>query len=259
MDCAQVVENTIKELKLGFKCVQHDRFLSIITPYLYPDNDLVEIFIEELEDNAILVTDLGETLRHLESMGLDLYASRKRKFLLDQIAQRIHVQLVRGRLEKRGSKADVGAMLLDVATAAHSIASLMYTSKAYEPTVFNDEVSDYLTENDIKHQKNYPIIGTTGKKYRVNIRVNSNRPRELFVETLSPSQESAVTTTVNRVVRLWVDIEASKDRVSLLNDLDFSWRDEDIALLQRMSIIQLWSKKEQFLVYAKGNIQKPSN
>jgi hypothetical protein len=254
MDCTQIIEGTIKELKLGFKCIPSDRFLTIVTPYLYPDNDLIEVFVEEIDDNILRVTDLGETLRHLESMGLDLFASRKRKFLLDQIAQRTHVILERGKLQKEGSTEEIGATMLDVIAASHSVASLMYTSKAYEPTIFNDEVSEYLTENSIKHQKDYPVVGLSGKKYRVNIQVNSNRPKELLIETLSPSQEYAITATINRVIRLWFDIEGHREKVSLLNDVDFTWRNEDIALLGRASFIQYWSKKEQFLTLVKGKV-----
>lgn len=100
MECSEIIEKAIKALKLGFKCVPYETRMCIITPYLYPDNDLIEIFVEEISGNKLRVTDLGETLRHLESVGLDLLASRKRKFLLEQISQRLHVDIINGKLEK---------------------------------------------------------------------------------------------------------------------------------------------------------------
>lgn len=253
MECSEIIEKAIKALKLGFKCVPYETRMCIITPYLYPDNDLIEIFVEEISGNKLRVTDLGETLRHLESVGLDLLASRKRKFLLEQISQRLHVDIINGKLEKECLPDDVGPMLIDVAATAHAVADLIYTSKAYEPTTFNEEVSLFLTEKEVEHSKNYKVTGETGKTYRVGLRLNGIRPVEVLIETLSPPQETAMTSTINRALRKWFDIDGERHKVSLFNDIDYTWKEEDIALLQKVSIIHNWSNKEQFLQYIKSD------
>ena len=169
MECSEIIQKVIDSLKLGFKCIPYERRLCIVTPYLYSDNDLIEVFVETIGTNRVRVTDLGETLRHLESLGFDLLASRKRKFLLEQITQRMHVLNQRGRLEKEGSIDEVGSLLIDVSAAAHSIAGLIYTSKAYEPATFPDEVSIFLSERKIEHEKNYKVVGETGKLSLIHI------------------------------------------------------------------------------------------
>lgn len=98
--CEEVVEKTLSELCTSFQYMPYDRGLCIVTPYLYPDNDLIEVFIEELAGGLLRVTDLGETLRHLASRGIDVLNSPKRRFMLEQIARRLHVVLTGGRLEK---------------------------------------------------------------------------------------------------------------------------------------------------------------
>ena len=251
MECSNIIEKAAEALRMGFKCLEYDKRICIVTPYLYPDNDLIEVFAEYIGGNQIRITDLGETLRHLESVGLDLLASRKRRFLLEQITKRMHVEVQRGKLQKEGPIDNVGILLVDVAAAAQAVADLIYTSKAYEPATFPEEVSILLTEHNIEHEKRYPIIGETGKKYRVNLRINGHREKEILVEALSPSQETAITTTVNRVFRLWSDVDGAKRKVSLLNDIDYSWKKEDMALLQKVSIIHNWANKERFLEYVK--------
>jgi len=252
MECSDIIKKAIETLELGFKCTQYGKRMCIVTPYMYPDNDLIEVFIEDIAGNRVRATDLGETLRHLESLGLDLLASRKRQFLLEQITQRIHVNVQRGKLEKEGSVDEVGTLLVDVAAAAHGVADLIYTSKAYEPATFPEEVSMLLTENNIEHEKRHRVIGDTGKKYWVSLRINGHKDAEILVEALSPSQEAAITATVNRAFRLWSDVDGTRRKVSLLNDIDYLWKKEDIALLQKVSVIHIWSKREQFLNYVRG-------
>ena len=249
MECKEIIERTVENLRLGFKCMPSDRRVSIITPYLYPDNDLVEVFVEEISPDRVRVTDLGETLRHLESLGIDVLASSKRRFLLEQITGRIHVDIQRGKLEKEGSIGDLGTLLMDVVAAAQGVAGLVYTSKVYEPATFPEEVSIFLSEQKIEHEKRPLVFGATGKKYWVSLRINGKRPKETLIEAMSPSQEAAMTTMINRVFRMWFDINGTKSKVSLLNDIDYSWKSEDVALLERVSVVRGWSKKEQFLQY----------
>lgn len=253
MECSEIIEKTIETLRLGFKCIPSERRICVITPYLYPDNDLIEVFIDDMGANNFRVTDLGETLRHLESVGLDLLGSRKRRFLLEQITQRLHVNNRNGKLEKEGSADEIGSILVDVTAAAHAVSDLIYTSKAYEPATFIEEVSLFLSEREIKHDKNYKVLGETGKTYRVSLRIDGSRPAEILVETLSPPQETAMTATVNRALRKWFDINGSRRKISLFNDIDYIWKDEDKALLQRVSVIHNWSNKERFLEYVQSD------
>ena len=48
MECADVIEKTLSELEGAFHCMRYDRGICVVTPYLYPDNDLIEVFVEEL-------------------------------------------------------------------------------------------------------------------------------------------------------------------------------------------------------------------
>ncbi len=252
MECTEVIERAIENLRLGFKCLPAERRMCIVTPYLYPDNDLVEAFVEEIAPNLIRVTDLGETLRHLESLGIDVLASSKRRFLLEQITKRLHVNIQRGKLEREGTPENVGSLLMDVVSAAQGVADLVYTSKAYEPATFPEEVSIFLAEHEIEHEKRPSIYGATGKKYWVSLRINGRRDKGILVEAMSPSQESAMTATVNRVLRMWFDVDETAAKVSLLNDVDYLWKPEDMALLERVSVIQTWSRKQQFIEYIRS-------
>lgn len=250
MECSDIIQKAVEHLKESFRCIPGNERICIVTPYLYPDNDLIELFVEDIGVDKVRVTDLGETLRHLESIGLDLLSSRKRRFLLNQIAQRIHITVNNGRLEKEGTVQDVGSLISDLAESARSISDLIYTSKAYEPATFPQEVSVYLNEHKIEHERNYKLTGSrTEGVYKVDIYIDGKRSSPILVDTLSPPQESAIKTTVNRTLRKWFDINGHRTKISLLNDIDYTWRDDDLKLLSDLSVVYIWSQKDRFLDY----------
>ena len=139
--------------------------LRIITPYLYPDNDLIEIYVEELPLGQIRVTDLTETLRHLHARGFDVFESPKRRFMVETIASRTGVELAQGQLAKIGETSQVGDLLFDLIVAARGVSDLIYTSKTYEPATFSEEVEEFSNIhglNQIRYAKGN-IVETFGE------------------------------------------------------------------------------------------------
>ena len=60
MECWEIIDKYISGLRKGFHCVPGDKRLRIITPYLYPDNDLIEVFIEDLGSGVLKLQTLGK-------------------------------------------------------------------------------------------------------------------------------------------------------------------------------------------------------
>ncbi len=251
LDCARIVESAVEQFQAGFDCEMEGGRISIVTPYLYPDNGLVEIFVEEVEADQIRVSDLGETLRRLELMGADPLASAKGRFLIDQTVRRLHVLSERGRIEKYGPASEAASLMLDVIAASQAISGLIYTSRAVESASFPSEVALFLKEQEIDAIPRYPVLGESGKKYKVGFRLyfESQNPLEVFLEPLSPPHENGITAQVNRTVRMWVDVNGARSKISLLNDSALEWRAEDVLLLSRLSDVQRWSNRSALLSY----------
>ena len=72
------------------------------------------------------------------------------------------------------------------------------------------------------------------------------------VEALSSSQETAMTATVNRAFRHWSNVDGTRRKASLLNDVDYLWKKEDTALLRGVAVTQTWNSKEHFLDYVRS-------
>jgi len=218
MECREIVERHIAGLKEEFRCISTERRLRIITPYLYPDNDLIEIFVEDLGKGRVKITDLGEAFRHLHSQGFDVFASSKRKFLAETIASRVNVEMSGGKLIRIVTVDEISEAIFDIITASRGIADLIYTSRTYEPGTFFDEVKGEV--------------------------LNS---KKTYLQTLSPRNVLRIKGKVDATVRMWLDFNAQFKKLSLLNDIDFQWKEPDVNILSRVSIVQFWSKKDELV------------
>lgn len=74
----QEIARTIGEL---FTCSTVNDYIRIRTPLLYPDGDVIDIYLKEKEEQYIL-TDLGETLRWLRMQTISEKRSEKQETLI---------------------------------------------------------------------------------------------------------------------------------------------------------------------------------
>lgn len=245
--CQQAIKSYLATLEEGFSCISSDDRLRIITPYLYPDNDLIEIFVEEELSGQVRATDLGETLRHLHARGFDPFESPKRKFMVETIASRVGVDVLRGQLTKTGDISQLGDLFLDVIIAARGMSDLIYTSKTFEPATFLEEVEQFLNLNQLPVQPKVKLPGISGRVYVVHFKVTIG-PH--FVQALSPLAVAGLKPKVDATVRMWVDCNhelTREQKVTLLNDVDFQWKPYDVSLLDRLSAVHYWTKKESLV------------
>lgn len=252
MDCEKIINKYLEGLKEEFKCMRIDNKLRIITPYIYPDNDLIEIFIEDLGDSNLIVTDLGEGFRHLHSQGFDVYASPKRKFLAETIASRVNVEISRGKLLRFAQIEKIHEAIFDVITAIRGIADLIYTSKTYEPGAFVEEVKGFLDEQMIKYESKVKITGESNRIYTVDFEIFNGK--NSYLQTLSPKNIQGVKNKVDATVRMWLDFNFGYDKFSLLNDIDFEWKETDITILNRVSKNLFWSEKKNLIMSLKESL-----
>lgn len=238
MTCETVIREYLSKLRLEFACEQVNGRLRLVTPYLYPDNDLIEIYVEQLPDGRIRVTDLGEATRHLHTQGFDVFASPKRKFIAETVASRVNALFRDGTLEKEGKPEDVGGMLFDIVAASRGVADLIYTSRAYEPAPFIDEVAEYLRQQIIPFEQRVPVRGESGRQYKIPFKIKS-----VYLQPLTAEFQRSLKPRVDATVRMWVDVDKIASKYSLLNDVDFDWAEPDVLLLSRLSTVFRWSDR----------------
>lgn len=243
--CDDVIQAHVRHLGSQFSCYEEDSRLWIVSPYAHPDRDLVELTIRA-EGDGLQISDLGETFRHLASVGADPRSTSKGEYLVSEILKDHGVELRQGVLAKQASRDDLGEAFQDVLSASLAVSQLVFLSRGFRPATFEEEVSQYLAQQNIAAQPSHVERGRTGKAYRIDFYATS-REHELLLEALSATSTASTTSKVNAAFRLWSDVSNDRWRATLLDDRTAAWRTEDIALLEAVSTVYFWSAKDETL------------
>lgn len=245
MTCEELISTHLEGLHQRFHCVRQDNGrLCLVTPYLYPDHDNVEVFVRDKGD-VVVVSDLGETLRRLDTLGMDVLDTPSLFYTAHRIADGFRAGIREGVILKEGARADVGQLVFEVATVCQAVGSLVYGSKAYKPLRFQEEVRAFFTNSGFQFDQKVPVTGGSRTTYRVDFGVWVTRTKRALVEPLSPTKSSGSRRKVNATFRMWVDLGGDRDtQVSLLNDQLVHFGEEDIALLNRVSTVRRWTRRD---------------
>ena len=121
--CKQIEE------KIGklFTCSEMNGYVRIRTPYLYPDGDVIDLFLSE-KNGSFTLTDLGETLGWLKTQTVAPKKSPKQRQLIADVCLNHGVELFRGMLTVRLKTAEeVAEALTRLSQASLRVADLWFT------------------------------------------------------------------------------------------------------------------------------------
>ena len=247
MNCGELVSSYLRHVEDGFVCqARPDGSAVVVTPYRMPDGDLIELLVERGTGGGVVVSDLGETIAMLAVQGFDPHASEKRKWLLERASRLADVTLNEGELRKQGPSENVGSLILDVAAAARGVADLIYLHRSQEPRDFDARVVEFVSDHAAEVLPRAPIKGESGHTYRVTAKVLRVDRKPLLVSALSPRGQGQIKASVDRTIRQWVDIDGAFERaqkISFLNDTGVDWKQSDLNLLGRFSMISTWKTR----------------
>src|SRR5690349_2034731 len=94
-----------QQLGAMFTCERVGGYTRVRTPFLYPDGDIVDLFISD-EGGILTVTDLGETTRWLRMQSIAPKRSPRQQKLIEDITLNHGVEFFRGMLVARAHNAN---------------------------------------------------------------------------------------------------------------------------------------------------------
>ncbi len=246
--CRELVEAYLLHQDQRFHCYETGGRLWVVSPYLYPDGDLIEVAVRP-HDAEVTVTDLGEALRHLGKVGFDPAVSPKADYLLTEVLKQQGAELDRGMIVKRVPRERLGEALESVLAACLGVAHVGFLAAAARPATFPEEVGQLLSARGLYFETGYREAGRSGKVYRIHFRLGRFR-RVGLMQVLAPTTPGGMTAAVNATFRLWSDLENSRWRATVLDDRRLAWRPADVNLLQRVSAVYRWTERENGLTAA---------
>lgn len=251
MNCKDLLSAYFKTLWDGSSCREDPNGrLSVVLPFLYPDHDNIEIFVRDKGD-TVVISDLGETLRRLDTLGLDIESSGTLAFQVERITSGFQVGVENGAMFKEGPRDDAGTLMFDVLSACMAVGDLAYAGRNYRPLTFHEEVSKLLLATGLEFTENQPVTGAvTATHYSIDFMVVAPH-RVSYVQAMAARTESGRKKWVNQTYRMWMDVQTAEEKVvrkvSLLNDDTSRVREEDVRLLQTVSTVFRWSDTPRFI------------
>ena len=201
MTPCEKIARTVNEL---FICSPVNGYQQIRTPFLYPDGDIIDLYLAT-NGQQVTLTDLGETTRWLRVQSLSQKRSVKQKQMIEDICLNHGIEFFRGMLSLRVNETDDMALVVTrLAQAAIRVSDLSFTFRQRVAETVSDEVSDLLSECLIPFDRGEPLAGRSGKVWRIDFHVRAPQ-RSSLVNVLSTASKGTVRGIVDHTVATWFD------------------------------------------------------
>ena len=254
---SEVVKQYLANLGRMFHCTSYDDCLVVITPYLDPDNDMISLYISELPGVGVQVSDGGETNANLfVHAAYDLSRSARGRDIAKDIASSNVVDFTGSQLVKTGPVEELGSIMLDVIMAAHGLSHLRYTHLRYKPThpvlrkqkaaIFTRKLENFLAERNLEHLSSPKLTGQSGQIYNVHYQING----AAYLQSLNPGRSSRAKPLVDRTFGMWADCNDNLgpgQKITLLNDEAFPWKEAHVKRLSQVSTVINWSDRDKLV------------
>ena len=236
-----------------FTCTQLNDCTRIRTPFLYPDGDIIDLFLQ-YKDGQFTLTDLGETIRWLKMQTLAPKRSPKQNQLIQDVCLTNGVELFRGMLVARlhGGIDALSQAVARLAQACLRTADIWFTYRTRSLTSITDEVADLLQERNVPFERAVPLPGRSGRIWKPDFHTRTASNSSL-VNVLATGSRAAARGIAEHVLSNWFDLSHLKvgpeamTFISLFDDTMDVWEDQDFNLVGEVSTIVLWSRPDEFL------------
>jgi hypothetical protein len=241
-----------EQMGLLYTCSQIGQYIRIQTPYLYPDGDIIDIFLQG-KGNTGTLTDLGETLRWLRMQTVTQRQSSKQLQLITDICLTHNVEFYHGMLTVRVKRVeDFAADATRLAQCALRVSDLWFTFRNKMGESIVDDVEDLLRENNVEFKRSPKIVGRSTKSWRPDFQTRG-KEHSSFVRVLSTGSRAVARDQVFQTTSMWHDLnnftvgKEAIQLISLFDDTADVWTQEDIQLVASLSDIAFWSRPDEFL------------
>lgn len=233
-----------------FECMPVNSSTRIRTPYLYPDGDVIDVFLVN-DRFPTTLTDFGDTLGWLWTQTVSNRRTDRQQRLIRDVCATHGVELYRGMLTARVREP---AMLPDVVVrlsqAALRISDLWFTFRSQTSASINDEVEDFLLGSNIGFERSEKIPGRSGRSWTIDFHTRATE-RSALVNVLSTGSKASARRLSEHTLAVWHDLSNLRMGpegmrfISLFDDDLDVWSPEDFGLVEDVSEVAYWSRKDE--------------
>lgn len=230
------------------KVDEQSDWVAVTTPFLGLFNDPIEIYMK-MEDETILMSDDGITLKNLELAGASITRSPKRKEWLDFILLNYGVTIDNGELFVKAKQADFSQKKHNLICAISEITDMEITAKHIVSSLFRDDVKQLLDEQEIIYTPQFITKGSSGIEFTFDFQI-AGRNKELVLKSFNSLNKINVPNFLFSLddIKPVREKTSGKEMLSLavINDIEKDIKPEYIyALKSRNTDILFWSERNK--------------
>jgi hypothetical protein len=224
--------------------------IRVRTPFLYPDGGVIDVFVIERDGN-FTVTDFGEAVGWLRMQSIGGQPSPKQRRMIEDVCITLGVELFRGQLAMRCGAQGLSQAVVRLGQAVLRVSDLWFTLRTRAAETVSDEVADWLEEKVIPFERAVRHVGRSGRPWTVDYQTRTPQ-RTCLIFLLSTGSRAAARRVTEHVVAGLYDLSHLRATqlhlsfVSLFDDTEDVWQEEDFRLVEDLSTVARWSRPDEF-------------
>lgn len=231
-----------------FECLPVNGRIRIRTPYLYPDGDVIDVFLVD-DGFPTTLTDFGDTLGWLWTQTAAKDRTARQQRLIQDVVLTHGVELYRGMLTIRVQDSkSLAEAVTRLSQAALRVSDLWFTFRSQSADSMNDDVEEFLRDMNIAFDRGERLVGRSGKHWRVDFHTRTPQ-RSALLNVLSTANKPSARGMVEHMTAGWLDLsylgmgEGNTRFVTLFVDQFDVWTPEDFKLIEQVSDVAYWSRR----------------
>lgn len=231
-----------------FECLPVNGRVRIRTPYLYPDGDVIDVFLVD-DGFPTTLTDFGDTLGWLWTQTAAKDRTARQQRLIQDVVLTHGVELYRGMLTIRVQDSkSLAEAVTRLSQAALRVSDLWFTFRSQSADSMNDDVEEFLRDMNIAFDRGERLVGRSGKHWRVDFHTRTPQ-RSALLNVLSTANKPSARGMVEHMTAGWLDLsylgmgEGNTRFVTLFVDQFDVWTPEDFKLIEQVSDVAYWSRR----------------
>lgn len=218
----------------------------ISTPFLGAFNDALEVYVKR-NDDKILMSDDGLTIRNLELSGSSFSRSPRRKEFLEKILINYGIYQKDDEFVTEATFQTFAQKKHNFISAISEINDMYLLSKPVVSSVFKEDVQLYLDEQEIIYTPQFISKGTTGLEFTFDFQIAYSK-KEIVIKAFNNINKA----NLPAFLFTWSDIKAVREKITkksivglaLINNQDKEIQSDFLeALKSQNADFILWSDR----------------
>lgn len=249
MNCELLVENYTEWLKNDFMVNCLDNSCHIITPFLRPDNDAIEIYVYKQPMNGYKITDEGSTFEYLFLNGVDIDNSLKRKGIIESVNRRTLTLFDGTDLYAYANNLnECSNSINNLIAAIQNLCCLSFTNKESSKTTFREDVFTFLQSKKINVQQKYTMAGYA-VSHTFDFAVVRNKIN--IIEPMTSSSPNYANVLAERMAYRFNDVRKKSPNfrgIVVINDEEDIWAPDTLNIIKCYSdAFTGWKERDKLI------------